>query len=77
MLLQFIYYYLFLLLPFSSEIFQSFQEETLHVCLLGSIFDLFQSINTFALLGILSEETDDGSIAKYYLATASRFGNRR
>ena len=42
----------------------------------GSILDLFQSINIFALLNILSNEADNVWTAKYCLAIAARFGNR-
>ena len=34
----------------------------IQVTMLGSILDLFQSINMFALLNILSEEADDARL---------------
>ena len=42
--------------------------------MLGSILDIFKSINMLALLNILSKEADDAGIAKYYLPTADKLG---
>ena len=57
--------------------FQDSQEETLHEWLSGVHSGSFPiNINIFRLLNILSDEADNAWMAKYCLATATRFGNR-
>ena len=44
------------------------------VTMIGYILDLFQSINIFALLNIISEDAGYDGIAKYCLATTGKLG---
>ena len=61
---------------FLWEILRFPRRNITQVTIWGSILDLFQSINIFALLNILSDEAYNAWTAKYCLETAARFGKR-